>query len=64
MRNFYHINRDDGIRTRDRLVIKVLIPYQRIISIKKLKFLCVVLKYNLYYFLILIFQNTFIDLDE
>ena len=30
--NFYQINRDDEIRTRDRLVIKILIPCQRTIS--------------------------------
>jgi len=30
--NFYEINEDDEIRTRNRLVIKALIPYQRIIS--------------------------------
>jgi len=29
--NFYQINRDGEIRTRDRLVIKALIPYQKII---------------------------------
>jgi len=32
--NFYQINGDDEIRTRDRLVIKALIPCQRIISIQ------------------------------
>jgi hypothetical protein len=31
MLNFYQINRDDEIRTRDCLVIKALIPYQKII---------------------------------
>jgi hypothetical protein len=30
---FCQINRNGEIRTRDRLVIKTLIPYQRIISI-------------------------------
>jgi len=30
--NFYQINRDDEIRTHDRLVIKALIPCQRTIS--------------------------------
>jgi hypothetical protein len=30
---FCQINEDDEIRTRDRLIIKILIPYQRIISI-------------------------------
>jgi hypothetical protein len=31
--NFYQINKDSEIETRDRLVIKTLIPYQKIISI-------------------------------
>jgi len=30
--NFYQINKDGEIRTRDHLVIKVMIPYQKIIS--------------------------------
>jgi hypothetical protein len=51
MLNFYQKNRDDEIRTRNHLVIKTLIPYQRTISIQKFKFLDKVLKYNLYYFL-------------
>jgi hypothetical protein len=36
---FYQINRDGEIRTRDRLVIKVLIPCQRTNSTQKLKLL-------------------------
>jgi hypothetical protein len=51
MLNFYQINGDGEIRIRDHLVIKTLIPYQRIISIQKLKLLDKILKYNLYYFL-------------
>jgi len=47
--NFYQINRDDEIRTRDRLVIKTLIPYQRIISIQLLKLLVEISRYDLYY---------------
>jgi len=49
MFNFYQINEDDEIRTRDCLVIKALIPYQRTISTKKLKLLGEVREYNLYY---------------
>jgi hypothetical protein len=51
MLNFYQINGDGEIRIRDHLVIKTLIPYQRTISIQKLKLLDKILKYNLYYFL-------------
>jgi len=29
MRNFYHINKNNEIRTHDRLVIKTLIPCQK-----------------------------------
>jgi hypothetical protein len=47
--NFYQINKDDEIRTRDHLVIKALIPCQRIISTKKLKLLGEVPGYDLYY---------------
>jgi hypothetical protein len=36
MFNFYQINEGDEIRTRDCLVIKTPIPYQRIISPKSL----------------------------
>jgi hypothetical protein len=51
--NFYQINGDDEIRTRDRLVIKALISYQRTISAQKFKLLGKVLEYNLYYSLTL-----------
>jgi hypothetical protein len=51
--NFYQINGDDEIRTRDRLVIKALISYQRTISTQKFKLLGKVLEYNLYYSLTL-----------
>jgi hypothetical protein len=47
--NFYQINGDDEIRTRDHLVIKALIPCQRTISTQKLKLLGKVPGYNLYY---------------
>ena len=47
--NFYQINRDDEIRTRDRLVIKALIQCQRTISTQKLKLLGEVSRYDLYY---------------
>jgi hypothetical protein len=47
--NFYQINSDDEIRTRDRLVIKALIPCQRTISTQKLKLLGKASKYDLYY---------------
>ena len=50
--NFYQINRDDEIRTRDHLVIKALIPCQRTISTQKLKLFGEVLEYDLYYSLI------------
>ena len=49
MLNFYQINKDGEIRTRDHLVIKALIPYQRTISTKKLKLLGEVSWYDLYY---------------
>ena len=49
MLNFYQINEDSEIQTRDRLVIKTLIPYQRINSTQKLKLLNKILEYNLYY---------------
>jgi len=32
--DFYHINRDSEIKTHDCLVIKIMILYERIISIK------------------------------
>jgi len=51
--DFYQINGDGEIRTRDRLVIKALIPCQRTISTQKLKLLGEVLRYDLYYSLTL-----------
>ena len=50
--NFYQINRDGEIRTRDCLTINALIPCQRTIPTPWLKLLGEVLRYNLYYFLI------------
>jgi hypothetical protein len=47
--NFYQINGDGEIRTRDRLVIKALIPCQRTISTQKFKLLGEVPRYDLYY---------------
>ena len=47
--NFYQINEDGEIQTRDRLVIKALIPYQRTILTQKFKLLGEVLRYDLYY---------------
>jgi hypothetical protein len=47
--NFYQINEDGEIRTRDRLVIKALIPCQRTISIQLFKLLGEVSIYDLYY---------------
>ena len=49
--NFYQINRNDDIRTRDLLVIKVLISCQITNSTQKLKLLGEILGYDLYYFL-------------
>jgi len=49
MLNFYKINRDGEIRTRDRLVIKGLILYQRTNSIQKLKLLGDISIYDLYF---------------
>jgi hypothetical protein len=49
--NFYQIDEDGEIQTRDYLVIKALIPCQRIISTQKLKLLDEVLGYDLYYFI-------------
>jgi hypothetical protein len=56
--NFYQIDGDGEIRTRDHLVIKVLIPCQRTISTQKLKLLGEVLGYDLYYSLTKIIKNT------
>jgi len=47
--NFYQINGDGEIQTRDRLVIKALIPCQIIISTQELKLLGKVSIYDLYY---------------
>jgi hypothetical protein len=47
--NFYQINGDGESRTRDRLVIKALIPCQRTISTQKFKLLGEVPGYDLYY---------------
>ena len=47
--NFYQINGDGEIRTRDRLVIKALIPCQRTISTQQLKLLGEISGYDLYY---------------
>ena len=38
MLNFYQINKNDKIRTRDRLVIKTLISYQKTILTNSLNF--------------------------
>jgi hypothetical protein len=47
--NFYQINRNGKIRTRNRLVIKALIPCQRTNSTQKLKLLDEIPRYDLYY---------------
>jgi len=53
----YQINRDGEIQTCDCLVIKVLIPYQIIISIQYLKLSSKnPKKYDLYYYLKFILQ--------
>jgi len=57
MLNFYQINEDGEIRTRDHLVIKALIPCQRTISTKKLKLLGEVPGYDLYYSLTQLYQE-------
>jgi hypothetical protein len=51
MLNFYQINMNGKIRTRDRLVIKTLTPCQRINLTQKFKLLNEILRYNLYYFI-------------
>jgi hypothetical protein len=48
--NFYQINRNDEIRTRNHLVIKTLISCQRIISTQQLKLLGGISGHDLYYF--------------
>jgi len=55
--NFYQINRDDEIRTRDHLVIKALISCQKIISTQKFKFLGEIPGYDLYYSLTKMWNN-------
>jgi len=50
--NFFHINEDGEIRTRDRLVVKALIPCQRTNSTQKLKLLGKIPGYDLHYSLI------------
>ena len=50
---FYQINGDGEIQTRDRLVIKALIPRERTNSVQKLKLLGKVPKYYLNYSLTL-----------
>jgi len=63
--NFYQINRNDEIRTHDRLVINVLIPCQRTISTQKFKLLGEVSGYDLYYsltFLSIIFTSVSIHM--
>ena len=52
--NFYQINEDNDIQTRDILVIKALISYQRTISTQKLKLLGEFSIYDLYYSLIML----------
>jgi hypothetical protein len=47
--NFYQINENDEIWTRDFLVIKALIPCQRTISTQKFKLLGEAPRYDLYY---------------
>jgi len=57
--NFYEINEDGEIRTRDRLVIKILISYQKINSIQKFKLLDKVPIYGLYYSLKILIKKYF-----
>jgi len=52
--NFYQINEDCEIRTRDRLIIKALIPCQRTNLTQKLKLLGEIPRYDLYYSLTII----------
>ena len=60
--NFYQINGDGEIRTRDHLVIKVLIPCQRTISTQKFKLLGEIPGYDLYYSLTLIISKYLITI--
>ena len=50
---FYQIKKIGDIRTRNRLVIKTLIPYQKTNLIQNLKLLNKISVYNLYYYLTL-----------
>jgi hypothetical protein len=63
MLNFYQINKDDEIQTRDCMIIKILIPCHRTISTYKLKLLDEVLRYDLYYFLIYFLKRKLSDLE-
>ena len=58
MLNFYQINEDDEIQTRDRLIIKTLISRQR----NYIKVLDKIPKYDLYYSLTLVFLKKIIML--
>jgi len=63
MLNFYQINEDSKIRSRDHFVMKALISYQKTNSTKKLKLLYEILRYNLYYslkhnFLFIVIQES------
>ena len=49
MFNFYQINKNGKIWTRNRFVIKTLIPYQVTNSTQKFRLLDEISKYNLYY---------------
>jgi len=57
--NFYKINEDSEIRTRDRLVIKILISCQKINSTQKFKLLDEIPRYDLYYFLKFLIKKYF-----
>jgi len=57
--SFYEINKDGEIRTRDRLVIKILISCQKINSTQKLKLLDEILIYDLYYSLKVLIKKYF-----
>jgi hypothetical protein len=57
--NFYKINKDVEIRTRDRLVIKILISCQKINSTQKLKLLDEISRYGLYYSLKFLIKKYF-----
>jgi hypothetical protein len=57
--SFYKINEDGEIRTRDRLVIKILISCQKINSTEKFKLLNEVSRYDLYYSLKFLIKKYF-----